>query len=377
MRSILVRMLGVLALVAMLLPGAFIASADDAVVDIDVSLDGGATFIDPDDFDGRTIPACVGEILIQFTVGVAGDLLFKFQGFGSPPRQEYLGVEGALPGTVTEEILSASQVRFNDVAPGDVFTIRLKNNFGYNTMEAGITGVPGGGTNEFEFDTQNFACDEGGGPGPSPCPAGGVIKDLRAIALASDPATFYLPEHLLGTGNDPEDSRRIVQLPGGNIVIQVQEGELVWYDLIIGGIDPAIHPNLVVKDRFQNSYQQVDRVLATNGDEATKILGPLPALSTITAFSYHVSGGEVTIFNVPHDGTSYHSLILITEITADRGYITNNVQIAGKIVAGKNFLVSIPGVCRDSFETSIFTLDPDAPDPFLDDTPTVVVLPTP
>jgi hypothetical protein len=193
-----------------------------------------------------------------------------------------------------------------------------------------------------------------------PCPNGSLDKEITGIDPAGGMA-FVSPESLSGPGTSPAGSRVSVQPPGNNRLVYVRQGETVLNLIDIKAISSADHANLVLKDRYQVSYQALVAVTATGGATATALttadLQPgetLPLTAAAAAgFSYFDKDGELYVFNVPADGAGgFQDVGIVTKITAARGYITNLASVGGKIEDGK--IVNIPGTCADGAETAIF-----------------------
>lgn len=377
-----------------------VMSSADKIVDIDVSIDG-APFIDPEDFRGRTIPSVCGgsEILVRLTVGPniqnPATLRFKFQGYSG--RQEVID---AYVGTDSPEVPDApaigideqqAQVLFTNVENEDQVFVLLRNNSGYNTLTAEITGVSRGGANEFQIDTiectptptptftpsptatatntptpiaetETPVPTETPTPTPTPvaeCPPGGLDKSVSGIDTGT--GTFQDPASI--PGPSPDGNRVWVQQPGGNIQVLAEPGERVQYLLDLEGMDPAEFGGLVLTDRYQDSYmtllgvQTVDGTVATDLGSGGSLPSPLP-----TEFSFFDLNGELYIFNVPEgDPGEFADLHVITQVkttfpvyTTFGPVVTNTVKVRGQIDETGN-IIPVPNqaLCQDHFEVRI------------------------
>jgi hypothetical protein len=287
-----------------------------------------------------------------------------------------------------------AQVLFSNVEDGDQLFVLLRNNSGYNTSTAEITGVSGGGANEFEVNTIQCtptptptftpsptptntptptptdtptptATPTEGGPGPEPavCPPGGLVKSITGIDTGTgtfvDPALIPGPASIGGT-------RMWVQQPGGNIQVLVRPGERVQYLLDLSILVPGdTDGNLVLTDRYQDTYmdligvQTVDGTVATDLGSGGSLPSPLPA-----GFSFFDLNGELYIFNVPDDGTgAYADVQIITQVRTDFPVftefgptVTNIAKVRGQIdeETGTITPVTDQDLCIDHFEVRVF-----------------------
>jgi hypothetical protein len=412
----LVAFLGLIGLMSGFPLGTQPVAANDQSVDIDVSVNG-APYLDPDDFRGRDINACPGSVVdIRFTAGplITRPQTLKIR-FQPLPRMEYVGQIGADPASLTARQTSVRDIEVPGIVAGNSITLRFNQLSGHNVVGGSITGAGGTG-NDVELacfqtptpaptntptstptatatptntptptatatatntptatppptstptatatSTPTATATPEGGPGPlPPCPSGSLDKAITGIDPAGGMA-FVSPESLSGPGKTPAGSRVTVQPPGNNRLVYVRQGETVLNLIDIEGISSGDHANLVLKDRYQVSYQALVAITATGGATATALTAAdlqagetLPLTAAAAAgFSYYDKDGEVYIFNVPADGAGgFQDVNFITRITAARGYITNLASVGGKIEGGR--IVNIPGTCADSAETAIF-----------------------
>lgn len=201
---------------------------------------------------------------------------------------------------------------------------------------------------------------EGGGPvtgvdfgttaSKSWCSGGTVMATTTGIDLAGAPEQFDHPARLPGpaTGAWPGTRLQVTAAP----LVYAQVGEQIATALLVAGVDPAIHPGLVLRYSYQSAYQQAVAIIAADGRIATWLPGatlPQPAPTTFTVVDRN---GELYIYNVPVDGTGrYQDLAVVTLATGASNWLTTTAAIAGKVVAGQ--LVSIAGACGDSAILSI------------------------
>jgi uncharacterized repeat protein (TIGR01451 family) len=177
------------------------------------------------------------------------------------------------------------------------------------------------------------------------CSGGTVTATITGIDLAGAPEQFDHPARLPGpaTGAWPGTRLQVATAP----IVYAQVGEQIATALLIAGVDPAVHPGLVLRHSYQSAYQQAVAVIAADGRVATWLPGAALPQPAPAAFAVVDRNGELFIYNVPTNGAGrYQDLTVVTLATGASSWLTTNAAIAGKVVAGQ--LVSIASACGDS-----------------------------
>ena len=177
------------------------------------------------------------------------------------------------------------------------------------------------------------------------CSGGTVTATITGIDLAGAPEQFDHPARLPGpaTGAWPGTRLQVATAP----IVYAQVGEQIATALLIAGVDPAVHPGLVLRHSYQSAYQQAVAVIAADGRVATWLPGATLPQPAPAAFAVVDRNGELFIYNVPTNGADrYQDLTVVTLATGASSWLTTNAAIAGKVVAGQ--LVSIASACGDS-----------------------------
>jgi uncharacterized repeat protein (TIGR01451 family) len=196
---------------------------------------------------------------------------------------------------------------------------------------------------------------EGGGPvtgvdfgttaSKSWCSGGTVTATITGIDLAGAPEQFDHPTRLPGPATGAWIGTRLQVSTAPTVFAQV--GEQIATALLVAGVDPAVHPGLVLRYSYQSAYQQAVAVIAADGRIATWLPGATLPQPAPAAFAVVDRSGELYIYNVPADGAGrYQDLTVVTLATGSSNWLTTSAAIAGKVVAGQ--LASIAGTCGDS-----------------------------
>jgi len=201
----------------------------------------------------------------------------------------------------------------------------------------------------------------------SGCTAGVVTDNVRAISLDGG-ATYFRTTNVTGPAAAPHLNTR-QSFSGSNPVTYLRQNEFVSNGLLIAGVDPAVHPNLVLKYSYNigkqvipaNGVMAADGTLATYLGSGLNLPNPLPAPGT---FAWFDKNGEIYIFNVPTTPAGfgpvvYQDVYVITQVTAANSNISikTTVAVAGKLTGSPSspVLTTVSGSCGDSADSRTFS----------------------
>ncbi|MCC6629614.1 MAG: right-handed parallel beta-helix repeat-containing protein, partial [Chloroflexi bacterium] len=185
---------------------------------------------------------------------------------------------------------------------------------------------------------------------PGGCAAGALMAPIGAIALRDAPNRFYRPLDLIGASAAPPPAGSRLEYHGATLVTLVQRDEVVATRMLLSAA-ASQQADLVLRLRYQRSYQTVEHVRAAGGAVARMAdpTAPLPV-----DFAAVDRDGELLISGLPRDAAGrYLDLTVETRITADRGYLTAGAGIAGRVVDGR--LTPVGNTCGDGSDSVIAT----------------------
>jgi hypothetical protein len=190
---------------------------------------------------------------------------------------------------------------------------------------------------------------------PSNCAAGAVVATIRSIDPAGGDERYYRPLDLTRAATGAPWTGRRLAFRGSNPITYIQQGEGIVTGLYASGVNPAQHPNLTLRHRYQRSYQQVVAVVAADGRPA-RSLGSGPALPTPPPagdFAYFDQNGDLYIYNLPERAGDHEEVFVVTRATAAGGTLTVTASVGGKIANGR--LTTISNTCPDVAGSILFT----------------------